>query len=139
MASIVLRIDERTEKNGMCPVRVRISHQHQAAWLATGVSVEPQFFKNDSLYDPIGSRAYMAKEKREQLAYYVRKWDEGMFDLLHAEGGEMQLSQMSANDLRAYIFGERKKTTAKEVVSKKRKTTSPDFLDWFQQYGETRN
>ena len=139
MASIVLRVDERTQKNGMCPVRVRISHQHQAAWVATGVAVEPQFFKNDSLYDPLSSKAYMAKEKREQIAVFVRKWDEGMFDLLHADGGREQLAQMSAAQLKSYIFGERKKTTAKEVVSKKRKTTSPDFLDWFQQYGETRN
>ena len=139
MASIVLRVDERTQKNGMCPVRVRISHQHQAAWVATGVAVEPQFFKNDSLYDPLSSKAYMAKEKREQLAYYVRKWDEGMFDLLHADGGREQLAQMSAAQLKSYIFGERKKTTAKEVVSKKRQSTSPDFLDWFEQYGDSRN
>ena len=138
MASIVLRVDERTQKNGMCPVRVRISHQHQAAWVATGVAVEPQFFKNDSLYDPLSSKAYMAKEKREQLAYYVRKWDEGMFDLLHADGGREQLAQMSAAQLKSYIFGERKKKTAKEVVSRKRGSTSADFLDWFQQYGQTR-
>ena len=69
MASIVLRLDERSVKNGMCPVRLRISHQHQSAWVGTGVAVEPQFFRNDSLYDPIANRAYMAKEKREQLAY----------------------------------------------------------------------
>ena len=138
MASIVLRLDERSVKNGMCPVRLRISHQHQSAWVGTGVAVEPQFFKNDSLYDPIANRAYMAKEKREQLAYYVRKWDEGLFDLLHADGGVEQLNQMTAAQLKAYIFGERKKKTAKEVVSRKRGSTSADFLDWFQQYGQTR-
>ena len=138
MASIVLRLDERSMKNGMCPVRLRISHQHQSAWVGTGVAVEPQFFRNDSLYDPIANRAYMAKEKRESLAVYVRKWDEGLFDLLHADGGVEQLNQMTAAQLKAYIFGERKKKTAKEVVSRKRGSTSSDFLDWFQQYGQTR-
>lgn len=138
MASIVLRLDERSVKNGMCPVRLRISHQHQSAWVGTGVAVEPQFFRNDSLYDPIANRAYMAKEKRESLAVYVRKWDEGLFDLLHADGGVEQLNQMTAAQLKAYIFGERKKKTAKEVVSRKRGSTSADFLDWFQQYGQTR-
>ena len=138
MASIVLRLDERSAKNGMCPVRLRISHQHQAAWVGTGVAVEPQFFRNDSLYDPIANRAYMAKEKRESLAVYVRKWDEGLFDLLHADGGVEQLNQMTAAHLKAYIFGERKKKTAREVVSRKRGSTSADFLDWFQQYGQTR-
>ncbi|MBR2016447.1 MAG: phage integrase SAM-like domain-containing protein [Prevotella sp.] len=138
MASIVLRLDERSVKNGMCPVRLRISHQHQSAWVGTGVAVEPQFFRNDSLYDPITNRAYMAKEKRESLAVYVRKWDEGLFDLLHADGGVEQLNQMTAAQLRAYIFGERKKKTAKEVVTRKRGSTSADFLDWFQQYGQTR-
>lgn len=138
MASIVLRLDERSVKNGMCPIRLRISHQHQSAWVGTGVAVEPQFFRNDSLYDPIANRAYMAKEKRESLAVYVRKWDEGLFDLLHADGGSEQLNQMTAAQLKAYIFGERKKKTAKEVVSRKRGSTSADFLDWFQQYGQTR-
>ena len=138
MASIVLRLDERSVKNGMCPVRLRISHQHQSAWVGTGVAVEPQFFRSDSLYDPIANRAYMAKEKRESLAVYVRKWDEGLFDLLHADGGVEQLNQMTAAQLKAYIFGERKKKTAREVVSRKRGSTSVDFLDWFQQYGQTR-
>lgn len=138
MASIVLRLDERSSKNGMCPVRLRISHQHQSAWVGTGVAVEPQFFRNDSLYDPIANRAYMAKEKRESLAVYVRKWDEGLFDLLHADGGVDQLDQMTAAQLKAYIFGERKKKTAKELVCRKRGSASADFLDWFQQYGQTR-
>ena len=44
MASIVLRLDERTEKNGMQQVRLRISHRGTNAWYPTGVLVEPEYF-----------------------------------------------------------------------------------------------
>ena len=139
MASIVLRLDSRSMKHGMSPVRLRISHHHQAAWLATGVSVEPQFFR-DNLYEPVSSRAYMAAEKREALAVIVRRWDESLFELRTADGGEDQLEQMSASQLRDYVFGEKKaKTTAAEVVQKrKKKSVSPDFVDWLEQYGQGR-
>ena len=139
MASIVLRIDERVSKNGMCPVRVRISHRHTAAWYATGVLLEPSCFQADSIYDPVSKKAYMASEKRALLKAIVSKWDDGMFELGRSEGGEEQIAQMNATELRDYIFGEKvKKVQAVELVTKRKKVGSDDFMDWFDKYGQCR-
>ena len=139
MASIVLRIDERVSKNGMSPVRVRISHRHTAAWYATGVLLEPSCFQSESIYEPVSKKAYMAAEKRALLKAIVGKWDDGMFELERAEGGEEQIAQMNATELRDYIFGEKvKKVQAVELVTKRKKTGSDDFMDWFDKYGQGR-
>ena len=139
MASIVLRIDERVSKNGMSPVRVRISHKHTAAWYQTGVLLEPSCFQADSIYEPVNRKAYMAAEKRALLKAIVGKWDDGMFELGRAEGGEEQIAQMNATELRDYIFGEKvKKVQAVELVRKRKKTGSDDFMDWFDKYGQCR-
>lgn len=141
MASIVLRLDDRTVKNQMNQVRIRISHGHMSAWYPTGVWVEKQYFKEESVYDPIDRRAYMAPMKREQLAVLVRKYDEALFDLTRAEYGEATLANMTANELRDYVFGQRpriRKTARQVVSSRRRSATATDFLDWFQQYGEGR-
>ena len=81
MASIILRLDERTNKNGMQQVRLRISHKGTNAWHPTGVWVEPMFFDGKNLYESISKRAPMAMYKRELLAGIVRQYDEAMFDL----------------------------------------------------------
>ena len=141
MASIILRLDSRTVKNGMQQVRMRISHRGTNAWYATGVLVEPEYFNSDSLYDAIGKKAKMAAFKREQLAEIVRQYEEGLFDLQRADGGKAQLEQMTANDLREYIFGTRgKKPTAVQLVAKKNKTPQTgDFMVFLEQYGESKD
>lgn len=139
MASIVLRIDERVSKNGMSPVRVRISHRHTAAWYATGVLLEPSCFQSESIYEPVSKKAYMAAEKRALLKAIVSKWDNGMFELQRSDGGEDQIAQMNATELRDFIFGENvKKVQATELVTKRKKTGSDDFLNWFDKYGQGR-
>lgn len=134
MASIVLRLDERINKNGMSPVRVRISHQHTAAWYQTGVMVEPSCFQRDSVYDPVSKKAYMAAEKREQLAAIVRRWDEGLFELQRADDG-LQLENMTAKELRDYIYGTHAR---KKKVVRRKVNMSDDFLSWFDSYGQSR-
>ena len=140
MASIVLRIDERVSKNGMSPVRVRISHRHTAAWYATGVLLEPSCFQSESIYEPVSKKAYMAAEKRALLKAIVGKWDEGMFELQRSDGGDDQIAQMNATDLRDYIFGTRdKKPTAVQLVAKKKKTQqTADFMAFLDKYGQTK-
>lgn len=137
MASIIFRLDDRTTKNGMQQVRLRISHKGTNSWHPTGVLVEPIYFNETSIYEPISKRAPMAMFKREQLASIVRQYEEAMFDLLRADGGEKQLNEMNAKDLRDYIFGVRvKKQTAAQLVAKKKKTPQrADFVAFFEKYG----
>ena len=141
MASIVLRIDERVSKNGMSPVRVRISHRHTAAWYATGVLLEPSCFQSESIYEPVSKKAYMAAEKRALLKVIVGKWDDGMFELQRSDGGEEQIAQMNATELRDYIFGTRdKKPTAVQLVVKKKKTPQTgDFMAFLDKYGQSKD
>ena len=121
MASIALRLDSRSQKNGMSRVRLRISHQHTAAWYKTGVVVEPIYFQESSIHDPIHRKAYMSSEKRELLASIVRQWEVGMFELQRSDGGAEQIARMNATELRDYIFGTKvKKTTATELVCRGR-------------------
>lgn len=140
MASIILRLDDRTEKNGMQQVRLRISHRGTNAWHPTGVWVEPVYFNGANVYDAISKKATMAMFKKEQLLCIVRQYDEAMFDLQRADGGSAQLEQMSAKDLRAYIFGEREeKPTAVQLVTKKKKTQQKaDFVAFLDKYGKTK-
>lgn len=133
MATIVMRLDKRAEKNGMYKVRIRISHNGTSSWIATGVYIEERYFNEDSLYDPISKKAYMYEEKREQLLSIVRKFDEVVFALKRDEGAN--LDEMSANDLREYIVG--RKTTKKKEV--KKKPSGMSFLHFFEQYGDSRS
>ena len=141
MASIILRLDNRTEKNGMQQVRLRISHRGTNAWHPTGVWVEPVFFNSSNIYEAISKRAPMAMYKREQLAGIVRQYEEGVFDLLRADGGQQQLDQMTANDIRAYIYGTReKKPTAVQLVAKKKKShQTADFMAFLDKYGQSKD
>ena len=141
MASIIFRLDERTNKNGMHPVRLRIIHKGTSAYVPTGVYVEPVYFNGSNLYETISKRAPMAMFKREQLAGIVRQFEEGVFDLLRADGGQDQMEQMTANDLRSYIFGERKKKqTAVQLVTRKKKTQqTADFMAFLDQYGQSKD
>lgn len=122
-------------------VRMRISHKGTNAWYATGVLVEPEYFNAGSLYDAIGKKAKMAAFKREQLASIVRQYEEGVFDLLRADGGREQMEQMTANELRDYIFGTRdKKPTAVQLVAKKKKMPQTgDFMAFLDKYGQSKD
>ena len=95
MATIVMRLDKRAEKNGMYKVRIRISHNGTSSWISTGVYIEERYFNEDSLYDPISKKAYMYDDKREQLLSIVRKFDEVVFALKRDE--QANLDEMSAN------------------------------------------
>ena len=141
MASIVLRLDERTEKNGMQQVRLRISHRGTNAWYPTGVLVEPHYFNSTSLYDPINRRAMMSAFKREQLAGIIRKYEESLFDLNRAEGGREQLDKMTAGELRDYIFGVRDKKPQKIQLAAQQKKVpqTGDFVAFFDEHGESRD
>ena len=141
MASIIFRLDERTNKNGMHPVRLRIIHKGTSAYVPTGVYVEPVYFNGSNLYEVISKRAPMAMFKREKLAGIVRQFEEGVFDLLRADGGQDQMEQMTANDLRSYIFGERKKKqTAVQLVARKKKIQpTADFMAFIDQYGQSKD
>ena len=142
MASIILRLDSRTEKNGMQQVRMRISHRGTNAWHPTGVWVEPVYFNGSNIYDAISKKAPMAMYKKEQLSGMVRQYDEAMFDLQRADGGTAQLEQMTANDIRSYIYGSRvstPKTSAVQLVQKKKKTQqTADFMAFLDKYGQTK-
>ncbi len=141
MASIILRLDDRTEKNGMQQVRLRISQKGTNAWHPTGVWVEPVYFNGANVYDAISKKATMAIYKKEQLTGIVRQYEEGVFDLQRAEGGREQMEQMTANDLRDYIFGTRdKKPTAVQLVQKKKKTQqTADFMAFLNEYGQSKD
>ena len=143
MANIILRLDNRTTKNGMQQVRLRISQKGTNAWHPTGVWVEPVYFNGANVYDAISKKATMAMYKKEQLSDIVRQYDEAMFDLQRADGGGAQLEQMTANDIRAYIFGSRvsaPKTSAVQLVAKKNKTRqTADFMAFLDEYGQSKD
>ena len=140
MASIVLRLENRV-RNGMSPVRLRISHQHTSAWYQTGVLIEPSCFQDGSVYDPVSKKAYMAAEKRARLLDVVRLWDDGLLELQRAEGGEEQIARMNATELRDYIYGSRVcvRKEASDMVKKRKMDAGCDFLSWFDKYGQSRN
>lgn len=140
MANIILRLDNRTTKNGMQQVRMRISHKGTNAWHPTGVWVEPVYFNGANIYDAISKKEPMAMYKKEQLSDIVRQYDEAMFDLQRAEGGAAQLEHMTANELRAYIYGSRApKASAVQLVQKKKKTRQTvDFMAFLDEYGQSK-
>ena len=92
MASIILRLDDRTVRNGMQQVRLRISHRGTNAWHPTGVWVEPVYFNGSNIYEAISKRAPMAMYKKEQLSGILRQYDEAMFDLQPQPSGDAKRS-----------------------------------------------
>lgn len=80
MATISLKIDDRTLRAGQAQLRIRIAHRKSQAYVGTQVYVEPQYFTGD-IYQPIKSKAARWKEKTEQVAVQVRKFEETIFDL----------------------------------------------------------
>ena len=142
MATITLNLDERTIKNGMAQVRIRISHRGSNCFIGTGVYIEPQYFQPSSLYDPLHRKAQMAVEKRERITEQVQAIDDFILSVDRAE-----LATMTANDIRYRAGVGRTKSEANSVgkcVSIKHTThvtnkyASSDFLRWFDEFGESR-
>ena len=131
MANLRLDLDTRTKKNGMCPIRLRINSAGTSAYVATGVSVEEQYFIDGSLYDCIHRKAPMAVEKRDKVARLVRQFEEFMTDM-----DEVELSRMTARDIKERVCGGHVRT---HVQAKKAATPSADFMAFFDEFGKSRN
>ena len=131
MANLRLDLDTRTKKNGMCPIRLRINSAGTSAYVATGVSVEEQYFIDGSLYDCIHRKAPMAVEKRDKVARLVRQFEEFMTDM-----NEVELSRMTARDIKERVCGGHVRT---HVQAKKATTPSADFMAFFDEFGKSRN
>lgn len=124
MAKLSLNLDERSLKNGMAHIRLRINHRGTSAFVSTGVYVEPEYFISGSLYDPINRKAHMAIEKRDKVAALVQQVDEWLHDLSHSE-----LAGLTANDIRERAL----------APTRKKQTGAPDdFLAWYEQYANSR-
>lgn len=122
MATISLKIDDRTLMAGQAQLRIRIAHRKSQAYVGTQVYVEPQYFTGD-MYQPIKSKAARWKEKTEQVAVQVRKFEETIFDLSRSG----MLDEMTATDIKEYVLG--KKKVQKGAVS---------FTQFLAEYGEKR-
>lgn len=131
MANLRLDLDTRTKKNGMCPIRLRINSAGTSAYVATGVSVEEQYFIEGSLYDCIHRKSPMAVEKRDKVARLVRQFEEFMTDM-----DETELSRMTARDIKERVCGGHVRT---HVQAKKATTPSADFMAFFDEFGKSRN
>lgn len=132
MAKLSLSLDERTERNGMQQIRLRITNKGTNAFAGTGVWVEPQYFAKYSLYDPIRGKAYMAAEKREQVRLFVKRFEDVMSAM-----DPVELDQLMASEIKAMAVGA-KSVPNRDASGVSNKNASSDFLRWFEQYGESR-
>lgn len=130
MATITLGIDTRSIKNGMCTIRMRINHKSTASYINTGVSVEPDLFIGD-LYNPIKNTAYMYQSKVVKLRDWVMRFEKALLNI--DEDDSLNIDSMTANDIRAYIIGERAHKPARVRDTHTHNRT--DFLEWFSTYG----
>lgn len=133
MATILLRLDERTTKENMNQVRIRINHHSTTSYLPTGIWVEPQYFRDDSLYDPINRKAQQADYKREHICDLVRRCEEAIFSLQHNEPDIY--ARMSASDIRERVRGGAPMRTHE---TKKVTNADADFMDALDKYGQSR-
>lgn len=143
MAKISLNLDERSVKNGMAHIRIRINHKKSCAYLSTGIYVEPQYFIAGSLYDPIHRKARLAAEKREQVANIVSKFEEWL-----AEVDRDELLSMSAKDIKERVCGTNTRGNINVPAcidmrtyanARGRMANDPtDFIIWFREYGDGR-
>ena len=131
MAKLSLSLDERTERNGMQQIRLRITNKGTNAFAGTGVWVEPQYFAKYSLYDPIRGKAYMAAEKREQVRLFVKRFEDVM-----AAMAPVELDQLMASEIKAMALDT--PNAHAQVHLEKNAHAQGDFLKWFEQYGESR-
>ena len=132
MAKLSLSLDERSQRNGMQLIRLKITNKGTNAFAGTGVYVEPEYFVKYSLYDPIRGRAYMAAEKREQVRLFVKRFEDVM-----AAVDPVELDQLMASEIKAMAVGS-KSVPNRDASGVSNKEASGDFLKWFEQYGESR-
>ena len=128
MAKLSLSLDDRSQRNGMQLIRLKITNKGTNAFVGTGVYVEPECFVKYSLYDPIRSKAYMAPEKREQLRLFVKQFDDFMTSLDPAE-----LGQLMAKEIK-----ERALAPVRKVEKVIAGDDSGDFLAWYDEYAQSR-
>ena len=139
MAKISLNLDERTIKNGMAQIRLRINHRKTSAFVGTGVYVEPSYFIPGTLYDPIHRKASLFVEKRDKVQRIVRSIEEWLLDQ-----DEDTLAHISAKDIKEQACGVCTHTHEAEVVVSKIETTMrkandmTDFVVFFGEYGDSR-
>ena len=127
MAKLSLSLDERSQRNGMQLIRLKITNKGTNAFAGTGVYVEPEYFVKYSLYDPIRGKAYMAAEKREQVRLFVKKFEDVM-----ASMDSIELDQMMAKEIKALALEPVEKKIVQAVDD------SGDFLAWYDEYAESR-
>lgn len=127
MAKLSLSLDERSQRNGMQLIRLKITNKGTNAFAGTGVYVEPEYFVKYSLYDPIRGKAYMAAEKREQVRLFVKRFEDVMAAMEPSE-----LDQTMAKEIKALALAYDKKQTVKAVDD------SGDFLVWYDEYAQSR-
>lgn len=116
----------------MSLIRMRISHRSTNCFINTCVRVEPSHFTGD-LYCPIKSKAIMANEKSAQLRLWVTKFEQLILDIQRDD--TIHLDNMTANDIRTYLVGERVRPQKRVRVKK----NNQDFMDWFDKYGQGKN
>lgn len=133
MASIKFGLDTRVIKDGMHPVRMRINNARTSAYISTGVLVEPSCFNPDSLREPITKSGYQSRQKNESLRAFVAKFDTVMDGIRHDD--TLNISTITANDIRTYIIGVR---APKRASVKKSGGGRVSFLDWFDLFGQSR-
>jgi len=127
MAKLSLSLDERSQRNGMQLIRLKITNKGTNAFAGTGVYVEPEYFVKYSLYDPIRGKAYMAAEKREQVRLFVKKFEDVM-----ASMDSIELDQMMAKEIKSLALEPVEKKIVQAVDD------SGDFLAWYDEYAESR-
>ena len=135
MATITLSLDTRSSKNGMQHVRIRISHKGTNCFIGTKVYVEPQYFQDGILYDPIHRKAQAAIDKRDRITEQVRCIEDYL-----AEVDREELAHMTANDIRDHAgMCTQKNVRVHSIRITARPSADKDFLRWFYQYGESRH
>ena len=127
MAKLSLSLDERSQRNGMQLIRLKITNKGTNAFAGTGVYVEPEYFVKYSLYDPIRGKAYMAAEKREQVRLFVKRFEDVMAAMEPSE-----LDQTMAKEIKALALASDKKQSVQVVDD------SGDFLAWYDEYAQSR-
>jgi integrase len=138
MATITINLDERTLKNGMAQIRLRINHGKTAAYIPTGVSIEPKYFNSGSLYDPISRKAPNVAAKRERVVEMVQAFDSWRLSVSVEE-----LSHLTAKDIRVRVYthtGANNKEVKEVVIERKPRKPhdAHDFVVFFEQFGEGR-
>ena len=127
MAKLSLSLDERSQRNGMQLIRLKITNKGTNAFAGTGVYVEPEYFVKYSLYDSIRGKAYMAAEKREQVRLFVKRFEDVMAAMEPSE-----LDQTMAKEIKALALASDKKQPVQAVDD------SGDFLVWYDEYAQSR-